>query len=67
VAERKKKNPAAVALGGLGGRARAKSIPSEKRKEIASEAGLTAWKDVSAEERSAEMKRRAAKRKKRKK
>jgi hypothetical protein len=61
----KGKNPAAVKLGRLGGRARSKSIPEEKRKEIAAAAGKAAWSKLSPEERSAEMKRRAVKRKKR--
>jgi len=42
------KNPAAVALGKLGGekggKARAKSLTPEKRKEIASKAAKARWK-----------------------
>jgi hypothetical protein len=42
------KNPAAVALGRLGGqkggKARAKSLTSERRKEIAKKASATRWK-----------------------
>ncbi len=44
----KKKNPAAVALGRLGGKkggpARAKKLSSERRKEIAQKAAQTRWK-----------------------
>ena len=43
-----KKNPAAVALGRLGGKkggpARAKSLSAAKRKEIAKKAANTRWK-----------------------
>jgi hypothetical protein len=42
------KNPAAVALGRLGGikggKARAKSMSAQKRKEIAKKAALARWK-----------------------
>lgn len=42
------KNPAAVALGRLGGlkggKARAKKLTSERRKEIAKKAALARWK-----------------------
>jgi hypothetical protein len=45
---RKEKNPAAVALGHLGGlkggRARAKKLTAEQRKEIARQAALARWK-----------------------
>lgn len=44
----KKKNPAAVALGRLGGLkggvARAKKLSAKKRKEIATKAAKTRWK-----------------------
>jgi hypothetical protein len=43
------KNPAAVALGRLGGlkggKARAKSLSAKKRSEIAKQAALARWKD----------------------
>jgi hypothetical protein len=39
------KNAAAVALGRLGGRARAESMSARKRKEIARNAAATRWKD----------------------
>jgi hypothetical protein len=45
----KEKNPAAVALGRMGGlkggKARAKSLSPEKRKEIAQQAALKRWKN----------------------
>ena len=45
--ETKEKNPAAVALGRLGGlkggKARAKKLTSEKRKEIAKKAAMARW------------------------
>jgi hypothetical protein len=45
---KKEKNPAAVALGRLGGlkggNARAKSLTAKKRKEIAKKAALKRWK-----------------------
>jgi hypothetical protein len=37
------KNPAAVALGRLGGRARAAGLSARKRKEIARKAAKTRW------------------------
>jgi hypothetical protein len=44
----KEKNPSAVALGRLGGlkggRARAKSLSPEKRKEIAKKAAIARWR-----------------------
>jgi hypothetical protein len=42
------KNPAAVALGGLGGKARAPSLSKKKRQEIAREAANRRWKKGSA-------------------
>jgi hypothetical protein len=57
-----KKNPAAAQLGKLGGRARLKSLSPAERVKIASNAGKAAWANMNIEERSAEMKRRAAKR-----
>jgi hypothetical protein len=59
----KKKNPSAMDLGRLGGHARAAALSEESRKEMASKAGRAYWDALSPEERSAEMKR-AAKRKK---
>lgn len=38
------KNPAAVALGKLGGKARAKSLSAKKRKAIAQKAANKRWK-----------------------
>lgn len=37
------KNPAAVALGGLGGRARARSLSKKERHEIAAKAANARW------------------------
>jgi hypothetical protein len=39
------KNPAAVALGRMGGKARAESLSAKKRKEIAQKAARTRWQD----------------------
>jgi len=39
------KNPAAVALGSMGGRARAASLSKKKRSEIAKKAAQARWKD----------------------
>lgn len=39
------KNPAAVALGRMGGKARAKGLTAKKRKEIARKAAVTRWKN----------------------
>lgn len=39
------KNAAAVALGRLGGKARAQGMSARKRKEIARKAASTRWKD----------------------
>jgi hypothetical protein len=39
----KKKNPAAVALGSLGGKARAKKLSDKKKREIAKKAAQTRW------------------------
>lgn len=39
-----KRNPAAVALGKLGGKARAKSLTAAKRKAIAKKAAMRRWK-----------------------
>lgn len=39
------KNAAAVALGRLGGKARAQGMSARKRKEIARKAAATRWKD----------------------
>jgi len=48
-----KKHPGAVALGRLGGKARAKALSKEKRSELARKAGKARLKTISAEERSA--------------
>jgi hypothetical protein len=45
------------------GRGRAKKLSAARRKEIASKGGRTSWAKMTPNERSAEMKRRAAKRK----
>jgi hypothetical protein len=39
------KNAAAVALGRLGGKARAEGMSARKRKEIARKAAITRWKN----------------------
>jgi hypothetical protein len=39
------KNPAAVALGRMGGKARAKGMSAKKRKEIAQKAARARWQD----------------------
>jgi hypothetical protein len=59
MAGKKKKNPSAMTLGRLGGRARATALSEKSRKEIASGAGKSAWQSLTPEERSTEMKRRA--------
>lgn len=41
---KKKKNPAAVALGKLGGTARAAALPAKKRKQIAAKGATARWK-----------------------
>ena len=38
------KNPAAVALGRMGGQSRAKKLSAKKRKEIAKKAAKSRWK-----------------------
>jgi hypothetical protein len=38
-----KKNPAAVALGSRGGKARAKSLSAERRRSIAAKAAQSRW------------------------
>jgi hypothetical protein len=38
------KNPAAVALGRMGGKARAEGMSAKRRKEIAKKAAATRWK-----------------------
>jgi hypothetical protein len=50
--------------GKLGGKKRATGMTPEQRSKTASEASRAYWDSMSPEERSAEMKRRAAKRKK---
>jgi hypothetical protein len=47
------RNPHAVALGKLGGRARAEALGSQRREEIARVAGTARWRSVSAEDRAA--------------
>ena len=42
-AKKKKKNPGAVQLGSLGGRARAQKLSSEKKTEIAKKAAKARW------------------------
>jgi hypothetical protein len=49
------------------GRRRAKTLAPAERVKIASNAGKAAWANMTMEQRSAEMKRRAAKRKRPKK
>ena len=49
---RAKKNPNAVALGKLGGKARAASLSAEERSEAASKAGKARSEKLSAAERS---------------
>jgi hypothetical protein len=44
------KDPAAMSLGSRGGKARAKALSSEKRKEIARAAALARWHPKSREE-----------------
>ena len=41
------KNAAAVALGRMGGRARAEGMTAKRRKEIAKQAAASRWKDRS--------------------
>jgi hypothetical protein len=48
------------------GRLRAKKLAPDVRAKIASDAGKAAWAGMTTEERSVEMKRRAAKRRKKK-
>ena len=43
-AESEGKNAAAVALGRMGGKARAKSMSAKRRRQIAKNAALTRWK-----------------------
>jgi hypothetical protein len=42
--ESERKNPAAVALGRMGGKARAAGMSARKRKEIARKAARSRWK-----------------------
>ena len=55
----KRKNQAAVSLGSLGGKARAKAMIPEERQESASKAGKARAKKLSAKRRS-EIARKAA-------
>jgi hypothetical protein len=54
--KRQRKNPAAVALGRLGGRARAKTvmetIPAAKRSEYARHAVMARWAKVRAQKKA---------------
>jgi len=56
----KKKNPNAVALGGLGGRARAKNLSDTQRSEIASKAAKARSEKLTASRRSEIAKRAVA-------
>jgi hypothetical protein len=58
------KDPAAVKLGSKGGKARGRSLTSIERQLISAKGGQGAWASMTPAERSAEMKRRAKKRKK---
>lgn len=44
------KNPAAVTIGRAGGKARAKALTSEQRKQIASAAAISRWSKIRAKE-----------------
>jgi hypothetical protein len=46
------KNAAAVALGRLGGKARAEGMSAKRRKEIAQKAAKSRWKDAAARART---------------
>jgi hypothetical protein len=46
---RMKKDPAAVALGRRGGKARAEALSKRRRKEIARQAAETRWKSTARE------------------
>ena len=48
----KRKNQAAVALGALGGKARAKKLTSKQRSEAARKAVAARWAKTAAKERS---------------
>jgi len=63
----REKNPHAVALGSLGGRARAKSLSPEERAEIAGQGGKARFAKMSAEERSRYAKRLVAARERKRK
>jgi hypothetical protein len=54
------KNPHAVALGSLGGRARAKNLSAEEKASIASQGGKARFAKMTAEERSRYAKRLVA-------
>lgn len=56
------KNPAAISLGSLGGKARAARMTREQRSQAAREAIAAFWANLTPEERTAEMKRRWKKR-----
>jgi hypothetical protein len=62
----KKKNPAAVALGRLGGVARAKSLTAKGREESARKAGKARLSTMTTKQRSAVAKKAAAARWKKK-
>jgi len=52
IMNRKQKNPAAVSLGSLGGKARAKKLSAERRREIARKAIQARWGQRKAGKRS---------------
>lgn len=58
-----KKNPAAVSLGRKGGKATAAKLSAEERSKSASNAAASRWATMTPAQRSAEMTRRAKKRK----
>ena len=55
-----KKNPHAVALGSLGGKARAKNLSAEEKAEIAGQGGRARFAKMTAEERRRYAKRLVA-------
>jgi hypothetical protein len=63
----KKKNPSAVTLGGLGGKARAKSLSGVERSEIASKAAKVRAEKLTPARRSEIAKRAVAAREAKKK
>jgi acyl-CoA reductase-like NAD-dependent aldehyde dehydrogenase len=55
--KRPRKNPAAVSLGALGGKARAKSMTPEERSAAAAVAAEAKWAEMTPEQRSEHMRR----------